>query len=393
MSDNEGMGLDDFLNHKSTDYKGGSYLKNWRKKTPPIIDTWMHTRSKIASLWQHKQPRIVEFIDKDTKEQKVMVFGGDWTCWEAEEVLQKQRHRDEESGRRIKPPTICPMCLLQEWVYEQITSGELDWTKVVFRYEAKDSEHPTIIRAGGMLGMFGKKNMSEVELQQLKKAKIDRSKVWMESQLPKLSYVFSVVDNDNLAAGVCIAVEQNLLGDKIKEVIHKAILDADEEGNPFKFPYAIRWMHRPNEQEFNKKYDAARMGKLKLTPEIKKLIVDSDPPSLTRTLARRNPIQLRAQMEEACLLKGIPWDAIFDRAVKSWEAKEGQEKDNTDFDPDELEAAPTPKKSEGKAKAKKVEESVCEECGEMVKSSSRKCSGCGAKNPDYQDENDDDLPY
>lgn len=403
MSEQEGMGLDEFLNHRSNEYSGG-ILKNWKKKQPPIIDTWLHTRSKIATLWQHRFPRVVEFKDRESGEKKVMVFGGEWTCWESSEVLQKQRHRDDETGRRIKPPVICPLCLFQEWVLEAIYSGELDWCKPIFRFEAPDSEKPTILRAGGLTGMFGKKTMTERELKQLKDARIDRSKAWAENTIAKLSYVFSVVDNDNPGAGCTIAIEPNLLGDKIKEVIQKAILDAEDGGNPFKRPYAIRWIHRPNESEFSKKYDAARVGKLKITPEIQQLIVDDDPPNLTKVLSRRNPIMLRAQMEDACLIPDmVPWDSIFGRACKAWEEMKGRGEDA------EEESEEPKEKPQGRAKpaAKKPaakkddEEYVCEECGEMVASDAKRCPGCGAVNPrvgksesqDFVGEEEDDIPY
>jgi hypothetical protein len=411
-SNNQEMGLDEFLGHKSSDYASkGGFLENWKKRKPPMIDTWIHTRSKIASLWQHGQPRIMEFADKETKAKKQMIFGGQWPCWESEDVLIKQRHRDEETGRRMKPPVICPECLMAEWVREQIESGELDWVKPMFRYEAKDADEPVIIRAGGMIGLFNKKTMSDKELEQLKKGKVNRREAWKENQIAKLSYVFSVVDNDKPATGCCIATEPNLLGDKIKEVIQKAIMDAEDEGNPFKHPYCIRWMHRPDEQEFSKKYDAARISKIKMTDEIRKLIIEDDPPNLTRTLARKNPIALRAMMEDACLIKGVPWDEIFGRACKAWEDKEGKEgskSDGTNFDPEELEegtpARAAAVKRESKVLAKILNEpdddTICEECGDVIPTGKQRCPACGAKvsvkgaaDDCPLDDPTDDLPF
>jgi len=47
-----GMNLDEFLGHTSTT-RGGSKFLNWRKREPPQIDTWLHTKSSIVALWRH----------------------------------------------------------------------------------------------------------------------------------------------------------------------------------------------------------------------------------------------------------------------------------------------------------------------------------------------------
>ena len=391
---NEGMGLDAFLGHKSSSGSGkGGRLKKWKKNDPPTVDTWMHTKSKIAALWQHGQPHVVEYKDRDTNEKVQKVFGGgQFTCWEREELLQEQYKRDDETGRRKRPPTICPECLLVEYFRDQVESGELPWTKPVFRYEAKDDERPTIVRAAGLYGGFKKKQYTEQEIKQLKDAHVNRRESWRENQMAKLNYVFSVVDNSNPSQGTMIAVETFLLGDKVKEVIQKAMLEDDEKGNPFLHPYCIRWLHRPDEDDIKKKYDAIKLGKITMSEEVRKLIRETDPPDLKHTLSRGNPVKLRAQLEEACLIKGVPWDAIFGRAEKAWEAKEAKE--GTNFDVDEYEKADAEKITDVRSKA---EDWVCEECGELVKAGAKKCPSCGstAKPPaDIDDKlGGDDLPY
>lgn len=371
------MDLEAFLGHRRSDGGGGKFAENWKKRKPPIIDTWINTRSAIAALWQHGQPAIVEWVDKETKEKRQMVFSRQFTCWEDELILKAQYKRDDDTGRRLKPPVVCPDCLLQEWTREQIDAGELDWCAPMFRYDARDNDDgPTIIHAGGMLGLFGKRDPSPEEVKQMRAAKIRPSEAWKENQISKLYYVFAVADNDKPENGVCVHTVANLLGDKVKEVIHKAIMDAEDEGNPFKHPYCIRWMHRPDEKEFNKKYDACKMGKIQMTDQIRQLIVTDDPPSMARTLARGNPLELKAQLQDACLVKGVPWDAIFGRAIKQWEAKEGKEGsrgDGTNFDPDELDE-PAPR-TQSAVRAKK-DASPCEECGDLIPQGARECPGC-----------------
>ena len=398
MSANE-MSLEDFLGHKGTTGGGGGYAENWKKRKPPIFDSFIHTRSMIASLWQHAQPTVVEFTDKNTKEKKQVIFGRNFVCWEDEAILQEQWKRDRDTGRRVKPPTICPDCLLNEWVYEQIAAGELDWCKVVFRYEAKDSDEPVIVHAGGMIGAYGRRKppLSESEMKQLRDAKIRLNDAWKENQLSKLYYVISVADADHPENGVLPYTIANGLGDAIKEVIHKEIMSAEDEGNPFKHPYCIRWMHHPDDPNPSKKYDAAKMGKIKVTDAIRKLIVDDDPPSMARLIARGNPYLLRAQMEDACVLKGVPWDRIFGRACKAWDAKEGKEGskgDGSDFDTEELER---PAKREAAKPKQEDDDRPCEECGEIVPAGAKKCPGCKVPvaliGDDIPSEDNSDLPY
>ena len=368
------MSLDEFMGHKRSEGGGSKYAEDWKKRKPPIFDSWIHTRSKIASLWQHPQPTVIEYKDKQTQEKRQIVFNRSWNCWEEEDVLQAMWKRDRDTGRRIKPPVICPTCLLAEWTYEQIASGELDWCKAMFKYDAKDSEKPTVIHTGGMIGAYGRQKppMSEKEMGQLRDAHIYIKDSWKEKQLAQLNYVFSVADNDKLENGVLPYTIPAGLGDAIKAVIHKAVLEAEDEGNPFLNPYCIRWEHHPDEIP-SKKYDATKLGKIKLTDDVRKLIVVDDPPSIARVIARQNPIALRAAMEEACLVKGVPWDRIFGRAIKSWEDREGKEgskADGTDFDTEEMDRQPAG------SKAKAVDDRPCEECGEIIPAGAKKCPGC-----------------
>lgn len=389
------MNLKEFLGHKANDFADGSYLKNWKKAKPPVIDVWLHMGAPIASIWQHGIPYIKQRTDRDTQEKTEEVWSGKWTCWEDESILQKQNRRDRDTGLRLAPPTICPVCLLIEWVREQVESGDLDWTKPLFRFEAKDGD-PVLIRAGGFYNAYARKEMTAEELASLKKAKVDRRSAWQQNGMAKLSYVFAVVDNDAPDKGVVVTTEPGLLGDRVKEVIHKAMMSAgDETGNPFRNPYCIRWIHKPDEQEFNKKYDACRMEKIQCDSQMLALIRDTEAPTerIRRVLSKRNPITLRANLEQFCLVKGVPWDALFGRAEKEWEAivAEQDSKDtsfNTEaFDAEEA-AKPAPK---AQAEAKVDEPAVCEECGELVPAGAPRCPGCGAKQGTQADP--DDLPY
>ena len=378
------------MGHKSSTSGGyGGNLKNWKNNKPPLIDLWIHPKSKIAARWLHGVPVIIEWKDKQTGEKVQKTITDKWNCWEKESVLQEQYKRDEETGRRKSPPEICPVCLMVEWFREQVETGELDWTKPVFRFEGKDDELPNIVRAAGLYGGFNKKDLTDVEKKQLKDARVSLRDAWKTKVMAKLNYVFTVVPNDK--PELVIATETFLLGDKVKEVIQKAIMSDGEDGNPFLHPYCIRWLFSDTQKEINKKYDAAKLSKVTMSEEVRKLM-EKNPPSLKRTLARGNPVRLRAQLEEACLIKGVPWDAFFGRAEKAWNEKEGKEgtDDGTDFNPEELEEADA--REVGSKKARSQDAAPCEECGELVPPGAAKCKHCGAK-VDADDGDGDEIPF
>jgi len=399
-----GMDLNAFLGHSSTVSTRGKYLNKWKKNNPPQVDVWLHTKALIQSLWQHGIPRLFEKEDKATGEKTIEVWSGSWVCWEDEEVLQKQYLRDRDTGARAYPPCICPVCKLIEYVRDAVESGELSWTAPLFRFAGSDPSKTLIIHAGGLYNAFGRSDLTEKDKEELKQARIYRKDAWRENAMAKLSYVFSVVDNANPQEGPQIAIETSLLGDKVKEVINAAMMEAEDEGNPLVNPYAIRWIYRPDEQQFNKKYNAVKMGKHPLTAEIRCVIFDTDPPDLSKIVARRDPNVLLAQLQAAhkpyAKKHELPLDDLFADAIEEWERK-----GDTSFNPDDYDAedeAPKPAKQTRPAQqppkapkpAKATARSLCYECGEFI-DEGQPCSNCGydPKPSGPPIDPDDDLPY
>jgi hypothetical protein len=117
--------------------------------------------------------------------------------------------------------------------------------------------------------------------------------------------------------GIQIALETTLLGDKTKEVIRDAITSLGEDaGNPLENPYCIQWQYRKNAAKFDEKYHALRIERVKPSPAIEKLIIDTEPPGVTHIIERGNPTTLRANLQAAyCGPKDlIDWGACFDAA-------------------------------------------------------------------------------
>jgi hypothetical protein len=291
----------------------------------------------------------------------------------------------------------------------------LDWTTPIFRFVGDDESKAVVVHAAGIYNGFGG-DLTPDEVAQLKKARIFRTEAWRENLMAKLSYAFAVVDNANISSGVQIAIETSLLGDKVKGVINDAMMEAEDDGNPYVNPYAIQWRYLPNEKEHTKKYAANKMGKIPFTDQIRKLIVETPPPNLERLCNKRDPGLLKAQLQDACLIEGIPWDEILSPAEKEWASiKKAQEEKNADFNPAEIEAqAEKAQQSKATVQAKprvqpmqrarqsaptKVQPKAalfCVSCGEPISSGDELCASCGEPvrlRDKVMGKKTDNLPY
>lgn len=309
MAAHEFDDLNEFLQHRTNDRSGG-YLSKWKKKDPPQVDVWLHTRRKPVAVWRHQFPRIVS-REKDG-ETEVHVWSDNLVCHEDEATLKKQNHRNRETGERVHPPSKCPFCKLLEWMRAAVREGDLQLWSPAFEFEAADDDAPTRLSVGGMCGLIND-DMTDAEAAECRKHGINKKNAWKENSGAKANYLFLVVDHANPSAGVQKAIESQLLGQKVQGVI-MAAQDSlgEEEGNPFKHPYAIRWKHRPNEPVFGDKYQAVRMEKLQLTPEIESLI-SGDSPDVSKDTRAFNAASLRATMERHCVLPiAPPWDELFE---------------------------------------------------------------------------------
>lgn len=305
----ETKNVEDFLNHSTQD-RGGKFLSKWKKNEPPVVDTWNHTQRRPVILWRHGLPKVVVKEGKSGGDV-TMVWGGQYNCHEDEGVLKTQYRRNDDKSRK-NPPTTCGLCRLNEAVYYMIQNGKLDWLEPLFSFEADDPKQNAVLHAGGLGNLFGRDDLSAEALSAMAEKGIYQRDSWKQNAMAKASYVFSVVDNADVGAGVQIAIETGLLGDKVKDVINAARTSlGKEDGDPFHNPYAIRWQHCPSEQVFNNKYRAIRMEKIPLTEEIAKLI-RGDAPDLTGVIAPFNQEEMRAYLEQHCVSSvKLPWDEIF----------------------------------------------------------------------------------
>lgn len=302
--------VDDFLNYRGNESGGGKRLKSWAKD-PGFVNLWFHTKQMPCSVWYHRLPELVLRTEKDTRRELKNVWGRQHVCLEDEKILKKQRFRSEETGEREYPPLRCPVCRLAEAIREMVRDGKIRDTDKVFKFEGSDKpEENCVLSAGGFANLWGR-DQDAATTDRLKAAGVFMSKVWAETGLAKLNYVFAVVNNDDPASGLQVAVQTQLVGDKVKRVINNEIASKDgDKGNPFVNPYCIRVVYKPAEKKFDDKYEALRMDRFPLTPDIERIIC-GEKPNIAKYTDRMNGKDVIAALQTHALID-LPWESILD---------------------------------------------------------------------------------
>lgn len=308
------MNIDEFLGHKgSSRGGGGAYLENW--KEDGSVEVVLHPRATVAGLWGHGWYRIADYESKNDG-HVVEVRSKRWNCLEPEAILQEMRKRDDEDRRKF-PPTVCPYCIALEYVRDLVNDNKLSWVEPIFQFDAEGADS-RIIHAGGWCGLIGDKKKTEYtkdELAELRQAGIRLDKVFQENGFPRLQYLMRVVAARDPGAGCVITFESQALGDAVKSVIRKEIASLGEKGDLRRYPYAMLWTYDEKKQ-FKDKYDATAIRQTPIEGELLAAL-QQDPPSIDEHTARGNVRELRASMEEHCLINDLmDWDAIFRPAME-----------------------------------------------------------------------------
>lgn len=318
------LSLDDFLNDKGSRGARTQYLTKWRDKG--FAHVVMHLSSPITKVWRHNFQRVVERKDKDNPNH---VFHEIWSdkfvCFEDDETLEKQHWRDKTTRARDLPPSRCPTCKMIEHIYQLVVSGKVDWRQPIFEFRAPGKPN-VVLHAGGITGLFNAKGVTDEQKRQLRDSGIVVKDVWKWTMIPKLEYVFRVVDVDD-PKDVQVAVEPNGLGDAVKSVISKSIESlGPERGNPLRNPFVIKWKYDKNASNFSDIYDANPIMTMPITPRVSELI-RGPMPSIVGVTKRIKVAAMRTMLEGAAVVK-LPWDAYFKGAVD--EADEAEEHADAD---------------------------------------------------------------
>lgn len=328
-----GMGLDSFLNHSNRG-GGGAYLSSWKKDGRILV--WLHSKEWSAPCWNHPLPRLVEpSKDKDADAADLRVSTSRWVCHESEATLKRQYFR-EKSGAREFPPELCPFCLVIECVHSLVKRGKLGWLDPVFEWLGDGPDDSLVITAGGMYNAFRAKDIGKEQLREMKRAGIRMDEAWKQDLRARLQYLFLVVDDADVEAGVQKTFETVGLANHLKKAIRDEMRRNETRGNPSLRPYPFEWTYDEAEQ-FDKRYDVLAMTDREMTDAIRRLIVDEEAPDVSRDLEPGNCYQLRVELETH-LAKGVslPFDEIFEAARKAGlmeppkETKEAEDLDDED---------------------------------------------------------------
>ncbi len=384
------MTFDDWMDHKGS-AGGGDFLKKWKEDGE--VDVVLHPRALPAVVWSHSWYSV--FVDKETKKEKLRFTR--FNSMESEKVLKNQRFRRPD-GSREKPPEICPFSLTLEWVRAQIEEGKISWIDPIFDIAA--GEDGEIIHAGGFCNLFGRDDLTDDELAELRKAGIRRDEAYTENGAARMQYVIPVIPYDEPSLGCVVAIETQTLGDKLKKCIRDRREDlGDEKGDPRTAPVVFRWVF-DEKKTFANKYDVKVMSSLPVrvdqlkddAPEtlVEKMhqleaALDSTPPSTNKITDPSNLVQLRKSFEKYWVHKvAPPWDELFARAMAAAKGTPAAQ-DPADFDTDEIEgkgddeADPTSPSTGAPAQDGDAEEVECDKCGKGMPETADTCPHCGAK--------------
>lgn len=397
----------DFLDYKGASGGGGARrLKSWAKD-PGFLHWWFHVEVMPAQVWLHNIPELIVRTDKDSGDTLKNVWGRKHACWEAEEIVTKQRYRldRDPNGKREHPPVACGVCRLQEAIRDAVRSGKMADTDIIFRFEGSDDKSEDVaMRAGAFCNMWGAKKLPDDVKARVKQAGVRLDNAWKDSAVAKLHYVMAGVSHDAPGDGIQVAVQTQGIGDKVRKVIRDEMASKDDLGDPFMNPYCIKFVYRPEEPKFDDKYHALRWDKAKITAEIRKLI-SGEAPDTTEYTKRFNQKIMRAYLEKHAVGAGknLPWAQIFDvpQLVDEDESSEQKEapKASSSAHKPAPETQSTEPSSDAIARAAESgtdDEEVmpCDaavngaECGYPMKASETKCKKCGAE---YEDDEESDA--
>lgn len=303
----------EFLDHSPTS-AGSGFLKNW--KEDGRIVGWMHPKAPNISVWSHNWYRIAKMRDKDKKETLV-IKGKRVNCLENEELLKKQRWRDSDDVRKV-PPVMCPHCLCLEWVREQVNAGKLEWSTPIFEFKTPGDTpiggEKVKLYAGGFTGLFQRRDLSEQEVEQVRRTGVKVSEAYKQNGAARQQYVFAFLPASDLGAGWMIAIEGPTLGEKMRKCIKDEIKRCKGDvqlGHPAFNPYPFEWNYDDNKQ-FDDKYDVVALTRDQVTEKVR-VLLDKEPPDVAALIADPKLGTLYDSMKAAALVQ-MPFDQFFERA-------------------------------------------------------------------------------
>lgn len=376
------MNFDDWMNHKGS--SGGGDVLKWKEQGQ--VDVVLHPGAAPAVVWSHTWYGVGK--DKESGKEKLLFKR--FNSMESERVLQKQRFRRPDGSREF-PPELCPFSLTLEWVRSQIEEGKISWVDPIFDIAA--GEDGEIVHAGGFCNLFGRDDLTEEELAELRKAGIRRDEAYTENGAARMQYVLPVIPYEEPVLGCVIAIETQTLGDKLKKCIRDRREDlGDEKGDPRKAPVVFRWTF-DEKKTFSNKYDVKVISSLPVSPDqlkdgapaaqVEKLeqlvaALEAQPPSIQKLVEPSNLVGLRKSFERFWVhAVKPPWDELFARAMAAAKGTPAAlDPDHAEDDEAGGEADDTTTSDDA---AESADEVACDKCGNGMPETADTCPSCGAK--------------
>lgn len=293
-------------------------LKKWTEKG--FLEAWLWCGDAPAVLWKHRWHKLEPRRDRVTNQTTMEVWSDDVVCLESdaegEDSVLEQRFFRHEDGSRKKPPLYCPMCRLDEAIFQAVRAGRLDPAEVIFhfpgqkkKYNGREFDTTVTIHAAGAYGGFrkivegfrdadGKTGTQSVLYKALNDKGIYTGEAWKEDIRVSLNYVMQLVDQSEPDKGLRHSCERAGVGNKLKHLIRQTRKSLGvEAGDPFLHPYCVRFEHHKDAKDPKDTYDAIRMEKIPLTEDVSRAIRG---PGLdvSRYFELKNLDTLRAQVEQ-----------------------------------------------------------------------------------------------
>jgi len=328
--DDDGLGLQDFLDHDPDQFRGGGgqFLGKWKKAGE--IDIWLHTESRIRPVNGHQIPFEIEVDEKNQDGEKTgrKISKLSWPRFVSPDqpnINANQFFRDKATGamqeivnkdpKTSKPliyedrrPIVItdPFLLFREYLWWAIEKKIIEPDQVVLEWVDHKNKGELISWTAGEVS------------RQVKRGLKNRG----HSFDTKLEYLFVVVDNAKPGEGPKIARETKLLGDKMRAVIKREMESRGEQGDPFQHPYCIRWKFIDKASSPMNSYDAFRMDKHQCTDEIWQAIggepAEGDtwekveaPETASMTKVNDGDMDKIRQVFETAAQIEVPFDAFF----------------------------------------------------------------------------------
>jgi len=379
---------------------GGSWkegrLKNWHKKEELTktrsgekvgeIRVLLSTHAPMVELAVHSWPKQLT-IKKDNVES-TSCWSFDHNCLEDLDLIDDQ-YKVDDKGLRVRPPVVCPICRLTDWVRREIMAGRINWTQNLFTY-TQDKGEATTLSAGGMCNQFSARDMSDEDKEELKKAGVQVRFAFKQNALAKTKFLYALVDIDDVSKGLQSTVESKSLGQQITRIIDDRMSDLGERGDPAKNPYPLKFRYFPDKdpkEQYQVSYlawsDLEESGYKQKDEAIEACRSEKIPASFEKLRGYPNIKQLRQQIEAAALVKGIPFAQIFGPAETRCDDKGWY----SDGQPEEKPKAPAPEESgeetDGDEDSGDVDTAECGACNAEVPVDALVCPKCGA---DFSDD-------